>query len=395
MVAKIVYPQGFEFSDADPKPTYGNNAWKIGQIQPGEKYKIRLRGVMSGDDGEEKVFHTNVGVANERQEQDVAISYSSLLTSVSLRESFIGIDLLFDGKPAVDSIANFGKRIKGRVQWKNNLQSRIVNAEIEVKLHGTALNRTSVSAESGGFYRSSDDTIFWDERGDPTLKVLDVGASGMVDFSFLPLPPISSGGQTITNPMITAEITVRGKRVSESGVPEEIKTVAIKNVRVTSDVQFFAKTIYSFGPIANRGPIPPQVDKETTYTIVWSLMNTSNDVANAMVRAVIPPYVRFTGTVFPAKENVVYNETTKEVVWTPGSIPAGTGVNSPVREVYFQLIISPSLSQIKKSPMIINEQRFTAQDAYTGQEVSQTKPSMDTSLRSDPKYAREDLQVVP
>jgi hypothetical protein len=90
---------------------------------------------------------------------------------------------------------------------------------------------------------------------------------------------------------------------------------------------------------------------------------------------------------------VVYNETTKEVIWTPGSIPAGTGVSTPVREVYFQILISPSLSQVKKSPYIINEQRFSAQDAYTGQEISQIKPQMDTSLRNDPKYAKVDLRV--
>lgn len=395
IIAHVEYPQGFNFVDADPKPEFGSNGWKIGAINPGDKLKIHIRGVMSGEDGQEKVFHTSVGVTSGRQDGDIAAAYSSALTTIVLKTSFIGIDLLFDNKPVGDSITNFGKQIMGTINWRNNLNLRIVNAEIEVKLKGSALDRRSISAGNGGFYRSSDDTIFWDERGAPELALIDSGGSGSVSFGFLPLPAVSTTGSAMKNPMITAEITVRGKRISETGVPEEVKTVSIRSVRVTSDVQFASKVISSIGPIANRGPIPPQVDQETTYTVVWSIVNTSNDIANATVRAVIPPYVQFTGAVSPAKENLIYNDTTKEIIWTPGTIPAGTGVSLPAREGYFQIMLKPSLSQVNQAPILLREQKFSAQDAYTGQSIEQSRGALTTHLSNDPKYSEQDALVVP
>jgi hypothetical protein len=357
--------------------------------------KIRVRGLIVGEDGQGKAFRTTVGVGLDQQSHDISTEYGNVLSTVVLRESFIGIKLMLDGKPAGDSIANFGKRIKGKVLWKNNLKTRIVNAEIDVKLKGTALNRRSIETENGGFYRSSDDTIFWDERGEQQLAVLDAGEEGDIAFSFLPQPPVNTTGQTTKNPEMTLEITVRGTRVSETGVPEEVKTVSIRKVRVTSDVQFASKAVYSVGPIVNRGPIPPKVGQETTYTIVWSIVNTSNDIANATVRAVIPPYAKFTGTVLPAKENIVYNDATKEIIWSPGNIAAGVGVGSAPREVYFQMVLYPSLSQISTSPKIMYDQHFSAQDAYTGQVLEQTREFLDVGLLYDPKFIQTDGKVVP
>ena len=395
VVAKIEYPQGFQFIDADPKPTTGQDAWRIGKLNPGDKKKIRLRGVISADDGGERVFHTTVGVAGTRLEQELTSLYSSVLSSVAIRESFIGVNLLIDDVQSDTAVTNFGRKVRGVIEWKNNLDARVANAEIEVRIKGAALNRSSVAPENGGFFRSTDDTVFWDERGEPDLAVLDAGESGSVGFTFLPLPPVNVSGEALKNPTITMEIAVRGKRVSESGVPEEIKSIAMRSVRVTSDVQFASKAVYSFGPFANRGPIPPQVDKETTYTVVWSIVNSSNDIANAVVRAVIPPNVRFTGTVSPVKEDIVYNETTKEMIWNVGSIPAGTGVSRTPREVYFQMAVTPSLSQVQNIAPILNTQSFSAQDAFTGQAIEKQASPVDTSLRSDPKYTQLDGLVVP
>ena len=39
---RVDYPQGFTFSDASPKPTFGNNIWRVGTLDPSEKYSIQL-----------------------------------------------------------------------------------------------------------------------------------------------------------------------------------------------------------------------------------------------------------------------------------------------------------------------------------------------------------------
>jgi hypothetical protein len=224
--------------------------------------------------------------------------------------------------------------------------------------------------------------------------VLEAGESSSVRFSFSPLPPVSSN-QLLTNPTIVAEVTVRGKRISEAGVPEEVKTVMTQNVKITSRAQFAARAVYFVGPFINIGPIPPKVENETTYTIIWSLVNTSNTITNTRVRGVLPPYVKWAGSVSPGKENITYNRNTNEVLWTPGDIVAGTGVGQPPREVAFQVVLTPSLSQIKTTPALVSDVNFSGTDLFTGEVLSEEKGDILTVLSTDPKAPDGGDTVVP
>lgn len=393
VLVKIDYPLGFTFTDADPKPDFGSNIWRVGTLSPSGKFNIKVRGVLSGADTEEKVFHTSAGVGGDRTARDITTLYNKVLSTLSIRRPFIGITLLLNGKPAKDVPVPFGTRVEGKVNWQNNLDTKIEQAQIEVRLRGVALNRPSITASAGGFYRSSDDTIIWDDRGDPSLAILDAGARGTVSFFFQPLP-VASGNQLLENPTIVAEVTVRGKRISESGVPEEIKSVMSENVRVSSNVQFASRAVYYTGPFINSGPIPPKVEKETTYTIIWSIVNTSNSISNARVRTVLPVYMKWYGSVSPSKENLTYDRNSNEIVWSPGDIPAGTGISKPPREVAFQVLLTPSLSQVKTLPQLITDTTMTGTDAFTGTPVSQMKSGVTTSLSTDPKATPDSGPVV-
>lgn len=382
----IEYPQGFTFTDADPKPTFGNNIWRVGTLSPTGEFHVAIHGILEGSDTQQKVFHTNIGVGSDKTERDISTLYGKVVSDITVKRPFIGISLLINGKPAGEATAVYGQRIDGVITWKNNLPTRITNAQIEVKLRGTVLDRSSINATKGGFYRSLDNTIFWDERGDTALSVLESGESGTVTFLLSPLPAVS-GNKVIMNPEITAEVTVRGKRPSDdpAKVPEEIKTVLAQTVRMSSEAQFVARGVYYDGPFANSGPVPPKVEQETTYTIIWSIVNTSNNLVNGRVRGILPPYVKWYGAASPSSENITYSPTTNEVVWVPGSIPAGTGIAKPPREVAFQLLLTPSLSQLSQTPVILNGIEFTALDSFTNTTIMKTVRDVSTELPTDPK----------
>lgn len=386
VLAKIKYPLGFTYTDAEPKPTFGNDTWKIGTMETGKKFTIKVRGVLTGEDTEERVFQTQVGVGSDKTEREISTVYAQMLSPITLRRPFIGIDLMVNDKKAEDAVIRFGQPVSGTINWRNNLPdpNKVLQAEIEVKLRGVALDRQSVSAGSGGFYRSIDDTIFWDQRGATELAVLDSRESGSVQFSFRPLPPVSGSG-TLTNPWVTVEVTVRGKRLDESGVTQEIRSFITTNVRVTSEAQFTARSVYYTGPFANTGPIPPRIEKETTYTIIMSIVNTANDIDGATVRGVLPPYAEWTGSISPSRENIVYIPSSHEVIWTPGAISAGTGVTKAPREVAFQVLITPSLSQRGQAPAIFTNITFTAKDTFTGDTIEQAQRNVTTNLSTDPK----------
>lgn len=391
VLLQVEYPTGFTFIDADPKPTLGNNTWFVGAVSPTGKFEATVHGVLSGEDTQEKVFYTSIGVAKDRLARDIQTVYSKVLSSVTLMRPFIGVDLSLNGVPAEKATTHYNERVVGKVKWKNNLTTQIINAQIEVHLRGVGLDRTSVTADTGGFYRSLDDTIFWDERGTPSLAALEAGAVGEEGFSFLPLPPAGS----LVNLSICADVTVRGKRISESGVPEEIKTVITQCAKVTSQAQLANRVVYYVGPFVNSGPVPPQVEKETTYTVIWNIVNTSNDLMNGEVRGTLPPYVAWAGAVAPNKENVMFDRTTNQVVWRLGDIPAGVGVGKPPREVAFQIILTPSITQTATIPKLMTDTVFTATDVFTGETINVSRTDLTTRLSTDPKAGADDYKVVP
>lgn len=391
---KIEYPIGFTYMSADPKPDFGTNIWRVGTLIPSEKFLIKVRGVLSGADRQEKVFHTSIGVAGDKTARDISTVYNKVLSALSVAQPFIKTELFLDGKPASDVSVPFGTRVEGRVRWQNNLDVKIEQAQIEIKLSGVALDRPSVNAGGGGFYRSSDNTIIWDSRGDATLASLESGATGEEFFHFQPLPPVS-GNQALLSPIITVEVTVRGKRISETGVPEEVKSVMVENVRVSSQIQLASRAVYYVGPFVNSGPVPPQVEKETTYTVIWSIVNTSNSMNNTQVRAVLPVYMKWYGSVSPANEHITYDRNANAIVWAPGTIPAGTGISKPAREVAFQVVLTPSLSQIKTAPSLLTQTTLTGDDAFSGVSVRQEKMDITTALSTDPQAPLYIDLVVP
>lgn len=393
ILIKVEYPLGFTYADADPKPTFGNNVWRIGTMDPASKLNIRIHGVLEGEDTQERVFHTTVGVGADQSAREVSTLYGKVLSSVVLQRPFIGLALLMNGQRAEDAVAQFGNRITGTVDWTNNLSTKIVNAELEVHLSGVALDRASVVTSQGGFFRSSDNTIFWDARADKSLADVEAGGSGSVSFSFLPMPSVTNN-KLLTNPTITVDVSARGKHFSETGVPEEIKTEITKQVKVTSQAKIIPHLLHFVGPIANRGPIPPKVDQETTYTLTLDIINTSNAVKNATISALIPPYVDWGGAVFPMNENITYNRATKMITWQAGDIPAGTGVNSSPKEASFQIVYTPSLSQLGAQPVLIKNIVFEGTDAFTNQALHQDKGDINTALDFDPKAPERSSFVI-
>jgi len=105
--------------------------------------------------------------------------------------------------------------------------------------------------------------------------------------------------------------------------------------------------------------------------------------------------VKWARQVSPLNENVIYNPNTNEVIWSAGDIPAGVGISRPPKEVAFQVILSPSLSQVEQEPRLVTNIYFTAVDTFTNEQLREEKGSVSTNLPTDPKATGEMATVIP
>ncbi|PIP73585.1 MAG: hypothetical protein COW88_01460 [Candidatus Lloydbacteria bacterium CG22_combo_CG10-13_8_21_14_all_47_15] len=390
VAVKVEYPFGFEFKEANLTPVFSENTWVLGDMPKGGKKTIRITGVMRGQNEETKVFRIVTGTLSDTDETKIGVAYSTLFEEVSLRQPFLGASLTINGKDAALYVASPSQRIDAMIEWKNTLPVRVTDAVIEVSLVGNAFNPQTVSV-SKGIYDSSANVIRWDQRSMPELGSVESGESGSLQFAFLPRSFVAD---TIVNPYVELALSVRGKRVSETAVPEEVRTFVRRVIRFVSDVQLSARSTYFAGPFANRGPLPPKVETETTYTVIWTIVNSSNDISGANISAILPGYVHWLGVVTPQNERVTYDPDTGIVRWDAGDIPLGTGFSVPAREVAFQVALFPSANHVGKALTILLGSTLVGRDQFADTDIEVPGRALTTSLTTDPSFRRDYDKVV-
>jgi len=385
------WPAGFNFKTADPPPTNGNNIWFLGDLVPGTEREINFTADLTGQSGDVKPFKILAGLASGGGKDQITTEYGSLFQTVNLKKDFISAGIYLADESGRDPIVFPGGSFDGNIGWLNNLSDKIINGNFDLKLEGVLINKREIRTKSG-FYNSIDNTISWDERTLPDLKMIPPDEGGQTNFTIGLLP--LAGGLTAHNSEINLKLTFRGTRLIGENQTEEVVTEAEKILKISTLANLTANGAYQLGPFKNTGPLPPRVGQETTYTINWAVANTSNDLGNATVRTTLPPAVKWLGISSPLDEKLVYNQTSGEVVWNLGTIVAGTGDNSPARQVSFQISLLPSLSQVGDTPNLTEKTTLSGQDVFTGAVIGRAIPPISTLISTDPNFINSQEKVV-
>ncbi len=394
ILLKLDYPSGFQFTSSTPSPSLGNNVWNLGDLPPGAERNIAIIGRMADVfDGEEKSFHISSGSQAKGDKSVIGVVFNSLTHTVAVRKPFIEASLFVNGVSDKAYTTNSKTPIRGEIRWTNNLDTKVNDLQIRAKISGNAVDRKTITTEQG-FYDSQNNVIIWDKNSQGKLSEVNPGDSGSVGFSLSPLSLFSASSGMLANPSVNVEVSISGKQLVQGYASVDLNNSDSATIRIISDVGFASKALYYSGPFKNTGPVPPKAEKETSYTITWSLSNTANNISKSVVRATIPQWMKFVGSISPASENLTYNSFSKEIVWNAGTIGRGSGINTAGRSVSFQIAITPSLSQVGTTPVIINEAVLTGHDDFANVEVRVGKMPLRTSLDNDPAFPANGGTVV-
>ncbi|MBI5139222.1 hypothetical protein HZA26_01285 [Candidatus Nomurabacteria bacterium] len=394
ILVKVDYPVGFQFVSATPSPSLGNNIWNLGDLAPGSEENINIKGKMVDvSDGEEKVFRVFSGLQSEKDKSMIGVIFNSLSHNVLISKPFIEARLFVNGAYKNEYVVSSKEKLTGEIHWVNNLDTKINDLEIRAKISGNALDKKSVNSQQG-FYDSLQDVIIWDKNSQNRLKEVNPGDSGIVSFTLAPTSLFSASGGMLSEPSISIEVSISGKQALAGYEVKELKDSESKKIRVSSDVGLVAKILYYSSSSANTGLIPPKVGKETTYTVSWSISNTSNNISKTEVRSTLPSWVKFVGLVSPTTEDLTFNAFTKEVVWDVGSVKKGAGITDKAKEVFFKISFTPSLSQVDTIPTLVRDTVLTGHDDFANVDVRISKNSLSTNLTSDPGFPPSGAKVV-
>ena len=385
----IDYPEAFEFISAQPQPFEGDSIWKIGDINPGEARTISIKGKVKENIYENQTFRARLGIYDSADSSWIVFSDSKKTVAVRTPFLFTAVGLTKNKSNVVFP----GQEVDVSIFWKNNLPVSVNNAALEIHLDGKALDLKTVSPKNGGTFDGTTNTIHWLAGRYPQFALLQPGASDRVNFTVVIKQPLP-----VTTALDKDFAIEFSSRISTGKTPQgfegvDVSGVATLKLKVATDAGFTQRGYYFDDRVQNYGPLPPKVGEETTYLIVWSITNESNDLRNVEVNASLPTYVRWKGVVVPGNEQVVFDNETGLVTWHPGIIEAGTGIVSPTREVAFQVGFVPSVAHVRDFPEIVSRAVMTAQDAFTGTRLEKTTKIIDTLMKDDPNIKASQGEV--
>jgi hypothetical protein len=374
------YPFGFNPESIEPEPDYRQYVWRLGDIEPGEKTEIQILGRFSDvSASDQQAFRFDAGTARTGDNTQIGTLFASQDIIVNLREAFINVGLNLDTQ---ENLSRNNLSISGEIDWRSNLDSSVRGGKILATISGSALDSNSITSQDGLIRNLDGNTITWNSRTTESLITINPDNSGRQRFG---LDTINSEtlASITENPTVDISIRMEALSSNDSSLPDTVTTNIQRQIKVPTVAGVEIETLYDEGPFANSGPVPPQADQTTSYTLHLSLTNTTNEITNASFQAAVPAYVEMGNGISPANANVSYNDISGRLTWDIGSIPAGAGFTQPAKEVYIQIQFTPTSSQTGSTVRLLADPSVTGTDSFTGKMIQMRRINVPTSSRDD------------
>jgi len=370
VVIKMEYPVDFEILRASPE-SLEMEEWEIPVLNKGQGGRIEIEGKLEGKIGETKFFKGRIGVFKDGR----FLILKEINKGIEIVRPLVYIRQEINGNPQY--VALPGEWLHYEVFLKNIGQEPLTEVFMVCQLEGEAFDYETLKSDSG-YVRPGSNIVVFDWKDIPELQYIDITEEAKLDF-WVKLKEDLKG---IENPALKNIILVKG-------IKEEFLT------KVSSKIELVQRGFYYDEVFGNSGPLPPEVGKTTTYTIVWEIKNYYSTIKEAKVKAVLPENVELTGRIFPEKETskFSFDPESREVVWSIGEVERGVGVEKPSLSLAFQVAFMPDKSQKGKTPLLIGEAEISGEDVWTEKIISATSSPLDTRLATDPQVS-EELGIV-
>lgn len=350
LTCKVTLPDGFTVISQKPKGL--DNEWSIPVLNELDSGSIQLTGSVAGTDKDKRVFKAQLGIWQNGN----FVVLKETVRSVEIIAPSIYVTQTINNSDAY--VASPGDQLHYEISFMNVGQDAMQSMVLISRLNSNNINLNSIRVPSGN-YQQGDNSIVWDGTQIPELNYLAPGQGGKVEFwvSVNKRWAIASAGDI--NPVIKNDVTV-GPNTQE--FVTKINSSLLTEQKIYNDNQYFT----------NSGPYPLRVGQKTYLTVEWTAKNYYNDVEGVTMKAVLSPNVYFENKIWPDTAKIIYDENTREVTCSIGSMEAGTGfLKDPIR-CAFQVSVVPELSE---DTLITGAVEITGNDQWTGKQLSsQTEP---------------------
>lgn len=369
------YPNGFRFESAEPRPVFGDDVWRIDELLPGETKTINLTGLAFGLS--EETFRININAGPALPSNPFIVGSVLVETGIDffIERPFIDITTTVNGTKESEHVLEEEETSRVNVLVTNTLEETVYDMFVEVVPQGNVLNERSISAGKG-FYNSNTGTVEWRVANNSDFKSVGPGETRSLSFSVKPTGKRPTGSYSLV-------VNVYARRVAERSATEQLIGTDQTEVKFSSKIFSGSQSGRNNGPFVDRGLVPPKVGEETTYTLTLVAEAGENDIVDTVINSSLPVYVDWLDMV-EGDGSIDFNPISKQFEWKVGNV-----LSRDRAEVSFQVSMTPSVSQVGSTPVLMNSHTTRATDRFTGARLQAGAGPVYTELSTEAGFSKE------
>ena len=356
---KTEYPSGFQYIASEPK-ALGESDWEINSLNKTEGGRIEIRGILTGEFREQKIFEATLGLWREGE----FVVLKETTKGVEIIEPSLYISQEINGSPQYT--ASLDDLLHYQIFFKNIGQTPFENLFLVTKLKGDLFDFQTIRSNFGEC-EPGDNSVVWDWRQVPELRFLGPGEEGEAEFWIELKKDWPWRGPEDENLSLIDKITFPSQTQKEFVTKVNSRLVLTQMGYIDDEI---------FG---SEGPLPPEVGKESLFTVIWRVQNLYNHVENVKVQATLPPEVKLTGKILPEEAKLTFDSKSREVVWRIDNLEPGQGTKE-IFQLAFQVALTPDETQKGKVVTLISEAKISGEDKWTLQTLFATSSALDATL---------------
>jgi hypothetical protein len=351
---KPEWPKGFTFLDASAQ--IQNDEFVLSNLKAGGSGEIHFKGKL-GDVPKELpfIFHPSFVFGKDRYTQEI------LAKTIPILPAQIQLSLSTDAASLIP-----GKETTFKIHYKHIGDEPLQNISFGVTSRNPFFTKQETFTQA--------------------LKTLKPGEEGDVSIT-VPIRSQVSVNDLTSYQNIRVRANAIARYVRDSHADEQLSSSSQDTETPLTTpfvIDSFARYTSPEGDQLGRGPLPPRSGQKTSYWVFWNVYGTTNTINNAVIEGTLPGNVSLSGRQTSSQDSgVVFDEATRKVSWKIEAIPPTFDPQTPVFSTAFEVIVTPTTSQIGSSAALIKDILFKGTDTFTNTPLSSSLSSITTHLPND------------
>ncbi|MFH1789998.1 MAG: hypothetical protein ABH832_02935 [bacterium] len=277
-----------------------------------------------------------------------------------------------------------------KLSWKNNSNFALQNLKMKIiSSYPQIIDWKKTASENHLEYENNAIIISKDHRTSLSNGPAGAGDEFEINLYFKQNFNLigAENARLVITPTISGSLgQIVDQIYEEQGFADDIPIAT--EISIVPEIRYYTQD----GDQLGRGPLPPQVEKQTKYWAFVQINNTSNAIKdlvfNARLSNGIQPTDKQSVTI---GSKITYNKTNNFMEWSLGqSIMPNSYVG-----LYFELMAEPNAQQINKPIKLIESFNITATDEFTQKKFNINISGLDNKLQKNDKGWAKGYLVSP